>query len=80
MKVRYTTVGSVRGTCGHNHLTVEAAARCGAKDDRGCAVAGGYSDREVVKLVDGEREEMTEEEYQAVSDVRWHDLRWVGNN
>lgn len=51
----YTTVGSVRGCCGHCHRSYEAAERCLARDRRGCHRQGGYSDRRVV-LVTHERE------------------------
>ena len=44
---KYTTWGSVRGCCGHMHKTADAAERCIAKDDRGCKMQGGYSDRVV---------------------------------
>lgn len=45
----YTTQGSVRGCCGHQHRTIEAAQRCAARDHAGCKSQGGYSDRSVVK-------------------------------
>lgn len=32
----YTTEGSVRGTCGHTHRTIEAAYACAARDRAGC--------------------------------------------
>lgn len=52
----YTTRGSVRGGCGHKHLTVSAAQRCADADQRACARLGGgaYSDR-VVERSDGSR-------------------------
>ncbi len=43
----YTTYGSVRGDCGHQHRTVEAAQRCADRDMRDCRKVGGYSDRRV---------------------------------
>ena len=43
----YTASGPVRGECPHRHRTVGAARRCAATDQRGCARAGGYSDRTV---------------------------------
>jgi hypothetical protein len=51
----YTTEGNVRGSCGHRHRTEEAAERCLAKDQHGCAAQWGYSDRRIVRYVDGER-------------------------
>lgn len=45
----YTTQGSVRGCCGHQHKTIEAAQRCINRDHAGCVRQGGYSDRSVVK-------------------------------
>jgi hypothetical protein len=48
----YTTRGSVRGSCGHKHRSIETAARCQLGDQKDCNQAGGYSDRQVVR-VDG---------------------------
>jgi hypothetical protein len=47
-KTYYTTIGAVRGECGHRHRTSETAQRCADKDQAGCAHVGGYSDRRVV--------------------------------
>ena len=47
MTTTYTTIGDVRGTCGHQHRTLEAAERCRAADSAGCKSQGGYSDRRV---------------------------------
>jgi len=44
----YTTIGSVRGCCGHRHRSLETAEECLERDRRGCARHGGYSDRDVV--------------------------------
>ena len=41
----YTCRGSVRGSCGHKHRTIDAAAKCCASDQSGCRRHGGYSDR-----------------------------------
>lgn len=49
----YTTWGSVRGCCGHEHGTFEEAATCRVADARGCKAQGGYSDRQV-REVDGD--------------------------
>jgi hypothetical protein len=43
----YTTTGSVRGSCRHQHRTIEAAYRCIVRDSRGCERQGGYTDRHV---------------------------------
>ncbi len=43
----WVAVGRIRGWCGHAHRTVAAAERCAARDQRGCAWVGGYSDRVV---------------------------------
>ena len=48
MSDTYTTMGSVRGCCGHKHRTIEAAKRCIDRDHAGCVRQGGYSDRTVV--------------------------------
>ena len=47
MRHHYTTWGSVRGTCGHKHRTIEAALACIYRDSVGCTRQGGYSDRHV---------------------------------
>ena len=52
-KAGYITIGSVRGACPHVHRTIEAAQRCLARDQAGCASQRGYSDRRVVR-VDGD--------------------------
>ena len=52
MKTIYTTIGSVRGCCGHKHKTYEAAQACMHADQAGCARHGGYSDRQVVSSDD----------------------------
>lgn len=48
----YTTVGPVRGGCGHSHGSLRTAVRCLHSDRVGCRRQGGYSDRRVVR-VDG---------------------------
>ena len=55
----YTTIGSVRGCCGHQHRTIEAAQQCVNRDHAGCVRQGGYSDRSVVK---GDGSELSEDE------------------
>ena len=50
----YTTKGDVRGPCGHKHKTVRAAVACLQADAKGCRSQGGYSDRRVLGVEDGE--------------------------
>lgn len=50
--IYYTTLGPVRGCCGHKHLTIRTAAECMARDDAGCRRQGGYSDRRVLHVPD----------------------------
>lgn len=56
--VGYTTQGSVRGSCGHVHRTERAAEACAARDERGCASQGGYSDRGVRTLTRAQAREL----------------------
>lgn len=59
----YTCVGSVRGSCGHDHKTIAAAVRCNDRDQKGCASQGGYSDRSIVAVGDdGYSRRLTEAE------------------
>jgi len=47
----FTTIGPVRGSCGHDHPTLEAAADCLIRDQIACSgLPGGnsYSDRRIV--------------------------------
>ena len=55
MKTTYTTVGDIRGWCGHAHRSIRTAAACLERDRRGCARQGGYSDRRVVARDPGHR-------------------------
>ena len=48
----YFCDGDVRGACGHQHKTVEAAIECLERDRRGCRTQGGYSDRNIVRAED----------------------------
>lgn len=52
MTTKYECVGSVCGSCGHKHNTVEAAVKCLVKDQKRCKSQGGYSDRKI-KGTDG---------------------------
>jgi len=60
----YTTVGSVRGRCGHQHRTLEAAVACRRADQQGCRSQGGYSDRVVRIVEDGVERPLTADEAQ----------------
>ncbi len=59
----YTTQGSVRGSCGHKHRMIDTAIKCAKRDMVGCGRQGGYSDRTILKIEDGERVELSESEY-----------------
>lgn len=59
----YTTRGSVRGSCGHKHRSIDTAAKCVKRDMGGCKGQGGYSDRSVAKVEDGELVELSEDEF-----------------
>ena len=61
---RYTTVGSVRGRCSHAHRSLDTALACIDRDHRGCQRQGGYSDRRVMRLVDGVVEELSQDEHE----------------
>ena len=50
MSIRYTTWGSIRGGCDHEHRTLRAAYQCLRRDQRGSVGQGGYSDRHVRAL------------------------------
>ena len=65
--VTYSAVGSVRGSCGHAHRTVGAAALCRARDQRACRRHGGYSDRDVER---SDSRELTEDEQDVVYALR----------
>jgi hypothetical protein len=63
MAVQYTNVGPVRGGCGHNHQTIMTAARCSVADSKACHSQGGYSDRNLRVIDNGELRKPTEAEY-----------------
>lgn len=59
--IKYTTKGSARSTCGHNHRSIKTAVKCLLADGSGCQSQGGYTDRFVVRvdgvsLTDNERD------------------------
>ena len=43
----FTTWGSCRDGCGHEHKTLKEAVECLRRDQRDCASQGVYSDREI---------------------------------
>ena len=55
MTLTYTTGTSsdVRGCCGHQHKTVDAALACMDRDTAACKRQGGYSDRSRIVRSDG---------------------------
>lgn len=65
MRTTYTTTGSVRGDCGHQHRTPAAARACIDRDHRACASQGGYSDRLIVAVTGSEERPLTEDERDA---------------
>lgn len=65
----YTTKGSVRGSCGHNHRTISAACKCAAEDMAACQKQGGYSDRSVCRTDGEELDEGEIAELIAMQDV-----------
>ena len=64
----YTTIGPVRGNCGHAHRSIRTAVACLAADSAGCRRQGGYSDRQV-KHSDGTG--LSETEYDEATGCTW---------
>lgn len=63
-KTHYITKGQVRGSCGHKHRTIPAACLCQKTDSVVCGrLLGGYSDRYVRVVENGEERMMTEAEH-----------------
>ena len=52
--IYYATRGEIRGPCGHRHKSVRTAFDCLQRDAAGCHMQGGYSDRRIVGVEDGE--------------------------
>jgi hypothetical protein len=63
METYYTTNGSVRGSCGHKHRLLETAQKCVYQDHKGCISQGGYSDRSVCVIKNGEERPLNEVEF-----------------
>ena len=68
--VYYTTRGPLRGRCGHTHKTIIEALRCRTEDEARCTSKGGNTDRRVFAVVRGEWRELTEQELNAVAELR----------
>lgn len=67
-KTYYTTTGGVRGSCGHKHRTLVAAAKCISRDDSGCGSQGGYSDRIIMAVERDEERELNDYELRELDD------------
>lgn len=67
--VIFTCVGDVRGQCDTHHHTIGTARRCIQRDRDGCASQGGYSDREIVAIEDGQQRELTDVEQMALDEI-----------
>ena len=63
MATYYTTRGSVRQSRNHKHRNIGTAVHCLLRDQVGCAKFGGYSDRAIIAIEDGERRELTPAEH-----------------
>lgn len=50
----YQAIGNVRGACNHHHKTAQTAQKCADLDQAGCKTQGGYSDRYVHLIIDGQ--------------------------
>ena len=66
----YTTRGSVRGSCGHNHRTIATACRCLKADQAGCRSQRGYSDR-TIHAVDSDGTECDSTELTLAEHDEW---------
>lgn len=67
----YTTHGTARGSCGHSHRTMAAAAKCRDADIADCAALGGghYSDRRVRRLVNRRPAPLTEADRATLDEI-----------
>ena len=70
--IRYTTDGSLRGRCGHQHKTIEKAAQCLDDDEAWCRAQGadGHTDRRIVVIDSRKRRELNDDERAAVEAYR----------
>jgi hypothetical protein len=69
--VTYKLIGSVRGSCGHTHRTLKAAAKCLVADQRYCEIRGGYSDRSLAVFVDGKIAAASYDSYEPDDPLNW---------
>jgi hypothetical protein len=75
MKPYFKAEGSVRGDCGHKHRTATAACGCMLKDQRDCVSVGGFSDRKVVKYVNGYKVALSESDKEEIEVVEYESQR-----
>ena len=68
--VYYTTRGPLRGRCGHTHNSIIEALRCRTQDEALCVSKGSHTDRRVFAVVRGAWRELTEQELNAVAELR----------
>lgn len=70
--IRYTTIGPLRGRCGHQHKTIESAVKCLDEDEAWCRErgVGGHTDRRIVVLGAGPKRELNHTEQEAVAAYR----------
>jgi hypothetical protein len=67
---RSTTLGPLRGSCGHKHKDLESAVGCWAKDEAVCAARGGHTDRQIFAVERGGRRELNAPEQAMVERYR----------
>jgi hypothetical protein len=65
----YSTIGNVRGNCGHKHTTLAGAIRCLQADQRDCRAARGYSDRVLRVREAGEWRDIEEADISAADSI-----------
>jgi hypothetical protein len=77
MKTYYVAEGSVCGSCGHKHRTLSGAERCANGYHAAIRRAypstfptRAYSDRCIVKYVDGERVDLSDRELEELDSMR----------
>ena len=54
VSIYYTTRGAIRGSCRHKHKMVRTAFTCQQDDIADCRQQGGYSDRQIIGVENGE--------------------------
>jgi len=73
----YTTIGDIRGECGHRHRTLRTAAICYHRDSVGCDSHGGYSDRRLVVEEGNDIVTATHKEMEEYNDTLYR-MSWAG--